>query len=165
MNFWHVCQGKVIYLSYSSTILKVSPDLHQHNFKEQGQDPGTCEVCCANDVHNNIKEAWRSDRRDGETFQCIDAGSASVSSPTQLNADSREIWEPSWRLEEETRWSIRASFNASHGWFHRFKARASLHNVKVNGKAASADLVAARERPETLWEMCWWRHIFTWAGF
>ena len=64
---------------------------HWQDSKEQGHNHGTCEVCCANDVHNNIKEAWRSDGRDGETFQCIDAGSASVSSPTQLNADSREI--------------------------------------------------------------------------
>ena len=24
-----------------------------------------------------------------------------------------------------------ASFNASHGWFHRFKARANIRNVKV----------------------------------
>ncbi|KAJ8781182.1 hypothetical protein J1605_011166 [Eschrichtius robustus] len=24
-----------------------------------------------------------------------------------------------------------ASFNASHGWFHQFKAKANLHNVKV----------------------------------
>ena len=38
-----------------------------------------------------------------------------------------------------------ASFNASHGWFHRFKARDNLHKVKVSGKAASADMVAARE--------------------
>ena len=46
-----------------------------------------------------------------------------------------------------------ASFNASHGWFHRFKARANLHNVKVSGEAASADTVAAREFPEMLREI------------
>ncbi|XP_019789663.1 putative CENPB DNA-binding domain-containing protein 1 [Tursiops truncatus] len=27
------------------------------------------------------------------------------------------------------------SFKASHCWFHQFKARANLHNVKVSGKA------------------------------
>ena len=43
-----------------------------------------------------------------------------------------------------------ASFNASHGWFQGFKARADLHNVKVSGEAASADMVAAREFHETL---------------
>ena len=41
-------------------------------------------------------------------------------------------------------------FNASHGWFHRFKTRAILHNVKVSGEAASADTVAARQFPEML---------------
>ena len=45
-----------------------------------------------------------------------------------------------------------ASFNASHGWFHRSKARANLHNVKVSGEAASVDMVAAQELPETLQE-------------
>ena len=58
--------------------------------KEQGQDHGTCEVCCANDVNSNIEEAWKSDRGDEEISQFVDAGSASVSSPTQLNVDSRE---------------------------------------------------------------------------
>ena len=42
------------------------------------------------------------------------------------------------------------SFNASHGWFHPFKARANFHNVKVSGEAASADRVAVQELPETL---------------
>ena len=46
-----------------------------------------------------------------------------------------------------------ASFNASHGWFHRFKARANLHNVKVSDEAASADMVAAWEFPEMLREI------------
>ena len=41
------------------------------------------------------------------------------------------------------------SFNASHGWFHRLKARANLHNVKVSGEGASTDVVAAWEFPET----------------
>ena len=37
------------------------------------------------------------------------------------------------------------SFNASHGWFHQNKDRANIHNIKVNDKAASADLVAVQE--------------------
>ena len=45
------------------------------------------------------------------------------------------------------------SFNAIHGWFYAFKARANLHNVKVSGEAASEDTVAAREFPETLREI------------
>ena len=49
----------------------------------------TYEVSCADDVNNNIK-AYKSDGRNGETFQCVDTGSASALSPAQLNADSRE---------------------------------------------------------------------------
>ena len=36
------------------------------------------------------------------------------------------------------------SCNASHGWFHQNKDRANIHNMKVNDKAASADLVAVQ---------------------
>jgi len=36
-----------------------------------------------------------------------------------------------------------SSFNASCGWFHLFKHRANLHNVKVRGEESSADLAAA----------------------
>lgn len=46
-----------------------------------------------------------------------------------------------------------ASLNASHGWFHEFKARAKFHNVKVSGEAVSADREAAQEFPEILWEI------------
>ena len=42
-----------------------------------------------------------------------------------------------------------ASFNVSHIWFHRFKARANIHKVNVSGKAEIVDLVAASEIPET----------------
>ena len=36
-----------------------------------------------------------------------------------------------------------SSFNASCGWFHLLKPRASLHNVKVSDEESSADLAAA----------------------
>lgn len=42
------------------------------------------------------------------------------------------------------------------GWFHWFKVRANLHNIKVSGEAdtvRSADTIAAQEFPETLWEI------------
>jgi hypothetical protein len=44
-------------------------------------------------------------------------------------------------------------FIASHGRFQIFKARAKLRNIKVTGKAASADTVAATEFPKTLTEI------------
>ena len=37
-----------------------------------------------------ISKKHGSDGGDGEASQCVDAGSASASSPAQLNADSRE---------------------------------------------------------------------------
>ena len=73
--------------------------LTRHDSKEQKQDYGTCEVCYTYVVDSNIEEAWKSD---GETSQCVAAGSVSVSSPSQLNADSAGRSMPLWRLEEET---------------------------------------------------------------
>ena len=46
-----------------------------------------------------------------------------------------------------------APFNVSCGWFHWFKARANLYNVKVSGEAASTEMVAAREFPKMLQEI------------
>lgn len=45
------------------------------------------------------------------------------------------------------------SFNASRGWFNRFKKRANLHNIKVTGEAASADMIAANAYPAQLREI------------
>ncbi|XP_045101357.1 tigger transposable element-derived protein 1-like [Portunus trituberculatus] len=45
------------------------------------------------------------------------------------------------------------SFTASHGWFNRFKARNNLHNMKVSGEAASADVKAAEKFPGKLAEI------------
>ena len=41
-----------------------------------------------------------------------------------------------------------SSFRASRGWFDKFKVRYNLHNVKLAGEAASADVEAATEYPK-----------------
>jgi hypothetical protein len=43
-----------------------------------------------------------------------------------------------------------AEFGASRGWFDRFKKRSNLHNIKVNGEATAADIVAAECFPRAL---------------
>lgn len=97
--------------------------------------------CCANDVDNDIKKVQKSYGGNGETS--VDAESISVSSPAQPNVDSRKAKSLYVDLKKKhSKESEGTSFNASHGWFYRFKARA---NVKVSGEAVSADIIAAWE--------------------
>ena len=44
---------------------------HWQDSSEQGQDHGTCEVCCDNNITNNGQEMEGNDGGDGETSQSV----------------------------------------------------------------------------------------------
>lgn len=50
-----------------------------------------------------------------------------------------------WEVLKEKGYEVKegTTFSASKGWFERFKNRASLHNLKLTGEAASSDVSAA----------------------
>ena len=115
---------------------------HWHDSKEQ--DHGTCEVCCANDVENNINEMWKNDGADGESSQMQNQHQQSV--PLSLILIQEKVNSLYEDLKNKHgKESEGTCFNASHDWFYWLKAWAKLHKLKVSSKEESADMMAAQE--------------------
>ncbi|XP_064090914.1 tigger transposable element-derived protein 1-like isoform X2 [Macrobrachium nipponense] len=68
-----------------------------------------------------------------------------------IQEKARELYEVV--VEKQGEGSATESFAASRGWFNRFKVRANLHNLKLQGEVASADEEAAERFPGCLAEI------------
>ncbi|XP_064090704.1 tigger transposable element-derived protein 1-like [Macrobrachium nipponense] len=68
-----------------------------------------------------------------------------------IQEKARELYEAV--VEKQGEGSATESFAASRGWFNRFKVRANLHNLKLQGEVASADEEAAERFPGCLAEI------------
>ena len=125
----------------------------EHDSKEQGQDHGTWKSgvpmmsTIISEKHGKVMEemekllsVWMQDQHQRWVLLSL----------MLIQGKAKSLYED--LKKKHSKESEGASFNASHGWFHGFKARANLHNVKVSGEAASADMVAAQEFPEMLRE-------------
>ena len=55
--------------------------------------------------------------------------------------------------------------NASEGWFDNFRKRFGFRNVKITGKAASANQEAADELPDGMKNISEEKRVSAWTGF
>ena len=66
-----------------------------------------------------------------------------------IQAKARSLYDDIKKRDKITQ----GTFVASHGWFNRFKKRANLHNISIQGESASADVQAADDFPQLLREI------------
>ena len=92
---------------------------HWHDSKQQ--DHGTCEVCFASDVENNINETWKNDGADGENSQMQNQHQQSVPlSLILIQEKANSLYED--MKNKHGKESEGTFFNASHDWFYWLKA-------------------------------------------
>ena len=87
--------------------------------KEQGQDHGTCEVHCTNDVDSNIKEVWIGDGGDGGILSVWMQHQPQGEVPLSLmlmQEKAKSLYED--LKKKHSKESEGSSFNASHLVFH-----------------------------------------------
>ena len=67
--------------------------------------------------------------------------------------------------QKEGEGSKPGEFNASKGWFDNFRKRFGFRNVKITGKAASANQEAADELPDSMKNISEEKRVSAWTGF
>uniref|UniRef100_K7FDM5 HTH CENPB-type domain-containing protein n=1 Tax=Pelodiscus sinensis TaxID=13735 RepID=K7FDM5_PELSI len=124
-----------------------------------------CDICALNMHESNVRTICAQDEKIKES--CKNATPISVKKVVHIRSNLMENMERrlSMWIEDQTQRKMPVSlaviqekakalydavkielnetdakpFNASHGWFERFKKRSNLHNIKITGEAAAAE--------------------------
>ena len=97
---------------------------------------------------------WENDGEYGETPQSVwiqDRHQCGVPFSLMLIEEKVENFYEDLKKHNEESEGI--SFNVSLGWFHQFRAKARLHNMKISGQVVSTDMVATWKFPDSFCEI------------